>query len=914
MRYPEKISPSLLGFTFGLFYLVFVVSPIAANDHELVPENYIARSWNTGSGLPHNNVRTLTQTRDGYLWLGTPAGLVRFDGVRFEVYNHWNTPALKNSRILSLYEDINAVLWIGTDGGGLSAYRDGEWSHVEKRNGFLNNHIRAVTGDRRGNLWIGTEYGLHRFNGEEVRVFGLEEGLTDNLITTLAADGLGCLWAGTMRGGLARFEEGLVQIYDFDDGLRNCTVLSLSVDSDGRIWIGTMNGLFSLQPVDGLVHPVVQTLRYPVTSLITGPGGGLLIGTMVEGLKMLDNSSPRDLLPDQGLSYSYIHTILLDRDGYVWFGTESDGLVQLKERKVSAITTREGLPEGSVYALLEDDDGTLIIGTESSGLCLMRGSRITRVLDRSKGLAGNMVRALLRDRDGRLWVGTKDGGLSILSNGQIHNLTNDGGLASDNVTAILQDKAGAVWIGTDRGLSYYDKGKIEQRKEARTLEGMAIRTLFESEQGVLYAGTRNGLWKLSGSSFEKIEMDSGRIEFDVLSLYEDDDGGLWIGTNGNGLTRLWEHEMTTYTMRDGLPGNFMYSITEDDSSLLWISCEAGVFSISRDSLSAYGESAIYILAPTLYDESEGMPSARCNGFCKPAVCVSRFGKRFYPTKGGIAVFEEQGEREVSHPPGVRIETVLVDEIPLKEEDDIELSYETDRIQIRFTAFDYSAPEKCRFLYRLEGYDSSFTALHSHQSRTAVYRDLPPGEYKFAVRAIGNSGLWSEGVATARFIIVPPFYRKRAFLFIVIAGIILVGGAAGAFLRYRRIRKQRLKYSTIVIDTERMEKALAELNTLMEEEKIFLDPDLTLKSLAQRLKIHYNHLSRIINERFEMSFKNYVNRYRVREAQKRLIDPAERDRNILDIMYDVGFYSKSTFNSAFKKFTGTSPSEYRKKHR
>jgi AraC-like DNA-binding protein len=244
---------------------------------------------------------------------------------------------------------------------------------------------------------------------------------------------------------------------------------------------------------------------------------------------------------------------------------------------------------------------------------------------------------------------------------------------------------------------------------------------------------------------------------------------------------------------------------------------------------------------------------------------------------------------------------------------VELPPGTDRVEMRFTAFDYSAPERIRFLYKLDGHDSDFIALHPGRDRIAVYQDLPPGEYQFRVRAISNNGSWSEGAATASFVIVPPFHQSRAFLFIVLAVIAAAAAAATLISRHRRITRERMKYSTTSISDERMEKAVAELRELIEEERVYLDPDLTLQKLAKRLHIHYNQLSRIINERFGVSFKNYINRLRVEEAKRRLADPAERDRNVTDIMLDAGFYSKSTFNTAFRKFTGMSPSEYRKKH-
>jgi ligand-binding sensor domain-containing protein/AraC-like DNA-binding protein len=864
--------------------------------------------------LPDNSVRALAITADGYLWLGTPAGLARFDGVRFTVFNPWGGTRFAESSVLSLYEDIYETLWVGTDGAGLYSYSGGKWRAYGKQDRLLNSNVQAVAGDWHGVLWAGTEYGLHRLDGEEVQVFGLDEGFADDLITALAHDVFGRLWAGTRWGGLARVEGGFVQLYDFDDGLEDLRVLSLCADPDGFVWIGTMRGLYCHSLHEKAIRPVPGTERYPVTALASGPHGTLLVGTMVEGLKMLDESGLRDVFPESELGDCHVRTILADRDGCIWVGTDSKGLVQLRRRTVGSITTTNGLPEGSVYALLGDPGGTLWIGTENSGLWRMRNGEITEVLNRSRGLAGDMVRVLSRDRFGRLIVGTMDGGLSILTSGRVDNIETAEMLASNSITSVLHGRDGSVWIGTDRGLSRSPDGKVEHASRIGELDGLTIRTLYESASGSLYAGAKNGLWKLSGSTFERIVDESGQLELDVLSLYEDIDGALWIGTNGGGLKRLSGRSVTTYTTREGLPGNFIYSIQEGDSSILWMSCEAGVFTISLDSLVAFAAGELRILAPTLFDDAEGMPSSRCNGFCDPAVCVSRSGKRYYPTREGIAVFDGRSELTDLRPPTVLVESISADDVERALDPDMEFPHGTDRVSIRFTAPDCSAPEKCRFLYMMKGYDTGFSAIHPHRERKVVYQGLPPGEYEFTVSAVDNNSFWSEHPASVSFGIESPFYRQRAFALVLVSGIVIAGCGATAVVRHRRIRKREMKYSTSTISDERMKKAIDGLNTLMTEEKVYLDPDLTLKKLAQRLNIHSNHLSRIINEQFGKSYSDYINQRRISEAQRRLADPALHNKSIMDIMYDVGFYSKSTFNAAFRKFTGTSPSAYRKKHR
>jgi ligand-binding sensor domain-containing protein/AraC-like DNA-binding protein len=890
-----------------------IFAPPLAGEPVLTPEDYAVRIWGTASGLPDNSVRTIVRTGDGYLWLGTSAGLVRFDGARFTIFNQWNTPQMKDGRILSMYEDAGHTLWVGTDGGGLCAYGAGEWRSFEEAEGLPDGHIRAVAQDRDGALWLGTEYGLHSLNGVGTSSYGLDEGLVDDLVTALALDGFGRLWAGTMWGGLARFEDGLVHVYGINDGLGDERVLSLHADSMGSLWIGTMSGLFCLRPQEKEIRTIAGTEAFPVTALASWTGGRLLIGTMTGGLKILSDDGLTDFFLGDEFEDCHVRAVLADGYGCIWIGTDSRSLIELREREVGSIGHQAGLPEGSVYAIMEDPDGTLWVGTENSGLFRMSDGRVTGSMDRSSGLAGNMVRVLSRDRFGRLLVGTRDGGLSIVENGRIENLTTKDGLSSDNITAVLCDGTGAAWVGTDRGLYRSLDGKVENASPVAGFEGRTIRTLHESEEEILYVGTRRGLWKLAGADIEMLQTGNEKPELDVLSLSEDSLGGLWIGTNGSGLARLSEQEITTYTTEDGLPGNFIFSVTEGDSSRLWMSCEAGVFTISGDSLIAYMEGGSGILAPTLYDESEGMPSGRCNGNCYPAVCKSAFGKWYYPTNAGIAVFERDRPARPAKPPVPHIESITAGEAVFAADDDIRLKHTAGTVEIRFTAIDYFAPGKCRFLYRLKEHDSGFTAIHPHQERKAVYRKLPPGEYEFTVTAISNGGLWSENAASAGFVVAASFYQTSTFLFILIAAVLLAGGAGAAHIRYRRNRKQRMKYSTSTISEDRMDKVFAELNTLMAEEKIYLDPDLTLKKLAERLHVHYNHISRIINEKYGSSFNNYINRYRVEEAQRRLADPELGKKNILEIMYDVGFYSKSTFNTAFKKFAGCSPSEYRRKH-
>ncbi|MBN2183706.1 MAG: helix-turn-helix domain-containing protein [Candidatus Krumholzibacteriota bacterium] len=926
-RLPLFLSAALLSLSFIAADPHAVVAADPHPEPRLDPDSMTVRSWGTDSGLPHNEIRAILQDADGYIWLGTPAGLVRFDGVNFAVFDRWNSPVLSENKITSLYEDIYQKLWVGTDGGGLYSINKGKWKKYGSAEGLASEHITAVTGDWQGNIWCGTELGLYRFDGDEVTVYGLDEGLPDAIITAAAVDELGRLWVGMMRGGLARFEGDLAEKFGYYEGLIEERVLSIVACGGGRILAGTMKGIFELKAGGNSFVLLPETEHFPTTVLSSGAGGSVLAGTMVEGLKVIRGGSLKDLFREDRLASSHMLSILCDRDGFIWAGTKSKGLQQLREKKAGSTAVAEGFPAGAVYSPAEDRDGALWVGSENSGLWKVAGRRAAGHLDKESGLSGNIVRAVIIDDRDRLWAGTKDAGLTVITGDRTLPLSGEAarsilhmgsaeGLLSDNITALLQDRTGTVWVGTDRGLNFFSSGAVGRPGNSVIFGNQAVQALHESSEGVLYAGTKDGLWILSGAVFEKAAGDSGGSKFDVISILEDSSGRVWAGTKGDGLRSVSGGRISSCTSRDGLPGDFIYSIIETPPGRLWISCEAGVFTIQADSLSSGIDGGSGILSAFLFDDSDGMPSKRCSGLCSPAVLVTGGGGICYPTAAGLALFDAKAGIMPGKRPRVVIEEILIDGKPLQidpRENTHILSHGAGRIEIRFTAFDYADPGKVRFLYRLKGYDREAITVGPGAERIAVYSGLKPGEYLFELRAVGNGGVWSEEKEPLVFEVRPPFYRRAGFIILSASAVLLAAAGALAGAKYRKNLKKKNKYSTSYINSERMDEAFEKLTALIEEEAVYLDPDLTLKKLAKRLGIHYNHLSRIINERFSVSFSHFINNYRIEEAKKRLVSEKYSNRNISEIIYDVGFYSKSTFNTAFKRFTGMSPSEFRKKN-
>ncbi|MBN2071164.1 MAG: helix-turn-helix domain-containing protein [Candidatus Krumholzibacteriota bacterium] len=907
----------------SLFLVLTASTTLAATD----PAGIVINSWNADSGLPHNEITALAQSADGYIWIGTPAGLVRFDGAGFTLFDRWKVPLLVENRISSICAASDSSLWVGTGGGGIYFIKNGEWKRYGLAEGLRSEHVSCVAEGSGGEIWFGTEIGLHRLSGGDLAVFGLNEGLADDIITAIDEDQEGRLWAGTMRGGLVSIDRGGARRYGYYEGLADPGILSVLALPGGEVRAGTMNGIFSLRPGENHFYRIDAVDGIPVTVMTGGEDGEVLAGTMVEGLKVLGAAGCRDLFVDNGLASSHVTAVLRGRGGVIWAGTKSDGLISLGKKRAGSITSKNGLPEGRVYAVTGDGAGVLWVATENRGVWRIEEGEATGYLDGKSGLAGNIVRALMIDRSGRFWVGTLDAGLTIITGDRspgpgsapartMQYIGTREGLLSERVTSLLQDRTGTVWVGTDAGLNYFSSGVIGRPGSAEALKGQNIQVLYEDAEGTVFAGTRNGIWRLSGAVFQKEAPEKGAGRIDAISLLEDHRGRLWAGTNGDGIRLLSEDTIAGCRSRDGLPGDFIYSISAADSGKLWISCENGVFSVFADSLADCVTGRGRFPSSFLLDDTDGMPSSRCSGLCSPAVFEGAGGIFYYPTSGGLAVIDGAIETRRGGGPDLLIESIIADGAEISHGSGpgpIVLPGGTKRIEIRFTAFDYADPGKLRFLYRLGGVDGDRKIVMPGEPRSAVYNDLRPGRYSFDLWVIGNGGKYGKIESPVDFEIEAPIYRRSSFIMISISVLLTAAALVYVDLQRRKRKKQRLKYSTSSINPERMDAALDRLVILMEEESIYLDPDLTLKKLAQRLGIHYNHLSRIINERFSVSFSNYINRYRIEEAKKRLVSEEYRNRNITEIIYDTGFYSKSTFNTAFRKFTGMSPSEYKKKN-
>ena len=886
---------------------------------------YIATAWTIEKGLPQNSVLSLIQTRQGYIWFGTQSGLVRFDGVTLKIYNQWNTPGLKNDRILALYEDKNGVLWVGTDGGGISRMKDRVWQSYNTKDGLSHDTVNVITGDNENNLWIGTGYGLNRLTKGKIKGYTPVDGFPGYPVNTLVVRGDGTLWVGS-GSSVRRMKNNKLQTVPFENDLFPHEVTVLYEDRSGTLWIGAENNLYYLEKGKIKEYKTPDNIAalsgIPIKTITEDSSGTLLMGTDGEGFYRLKDKQVTFITTSLGLPDDYIYSLLEDHEGNIWLGTYTNGLVRLKTAVVNTITAGNGLPENRVKTVLRDDKGYLWVGTDRKGLAKVKiknnAAVVTQTFTTADGLSGNKITSLCLDGKKNLWIGTTNG-LNKLEQGKIRVYTSGDGLSSGHITAIFYpDRPGTLWIGTVQGLNRFDGERFTSyRKSSGFSPGKTrIRTLGADSQGNLCAGTSRGLFLLKDQGGGPLAPNR-----DILAFYRESNGDLWIGTNGSGLIRYKGGNpafRTDYTIDSGLPANYIFSITGDKRGSLWMSSYRGVYRVSKRDPGTGSPCGITVVS---FDEEEGMGSRECALGGQPAAWKTPGGRLFIPTVKGVAVFDTVAITAGGKPPAVIIEDVFADNrsIIKTKENKRTLPPGSRVVEFYFTALSFTAPGKVRLKYKLEGFDTQWKEVSPGQKRAAFYLNLPAGRYCFHVTACNHAGIWNRSGARFNFDIKAPFYKHPGFYLAVLLGLaILAGGAYLYFLKKTKTpvkdeKKEPLeKYKTSALLPETVETVLPQLTRMMNEEKLFLEPDLNLQKLSQKLNVHYNHLSRIINEHLGKSFNDYINSLRIEEAKKKLADPGEIQKTILEIAYDTGFYSKSVFNTAFKKFTGMTPSQYRKK--
>jgi len=790
-------------------------------------------------GLSQSSVMDILQDRRGYVWLATEEGLDRFDGLAFKAYKHdpADAASLPSSFVWDVEEDSSGDLWVATAAGlGLWQRATDRVVRQEKLAGVSIRALRFAPKDH--TLWIGTrDSGLVRLDATSGAVTRFAHdasqasSLVDDRIYVLYLDGKDRLWVGT-DGGLDRWDAGGFVHFSADpsrpEGLSDGRVRAILEDGTGALWVGTSaGGLNRLDPATGRFERFRNDPKVPsslahdqVRALLQDADGRLWVGTS-GGLDLLDRSGRgfvhyrQDPTNPASLADDHVLSLAQDRGGVLWVGTRLGGVHKWNPLSwqfghvAPEPSSPTGLGSGHVTSFSEDRAGRLFVGTFDAGLYVMdrtTGEMTAYRADPRKpgGLSSDRVMALWHDHRGDLWIGTLDAGLDRFraATGVFQHYRFDPrhpeGLAAKGITSILEDRQGRLWLGTyGGGLETVDPetGRFTHYrfdpKDPSSLSADKVSSLAEAPDGRLWVGTmEKGIALLDPRTgrFDRHESrpgDRGSLPADVVhTLFVDAAGGLWVGTHG-GLSHLPPEgrAFETLTTRDGLPSDVVYGVRSDHQGRLWLSTNNGLACFDpRDRQVA------------TYGVSDGLQSAEFNF---GAWHQSPSGELFFGGVNGFNAFVPDRLRRVAAGPPVVLTSVNVDHRPLAGPPDetrqVRLGFRDKVLGLEFAALDFTAPQRNRFAYKLEGFDPDWVPLRGRGS--ATYTNLNRGRYTFRLRAASGDGHWNEeGLAVRVEVAAAPWASPWAY---ALYAMLLAGGIAGVLRVQQRKLAQEAEHARLL---------------------------------------------------------------------------------------------------------------------
>jgi signal transduction histidine kinase/ligand-binding sensor domain-containing protein len=753
----------------------------------------VAESWNEESGLPQSTVRAILQSPDGYLWIGTQEGLVRFNGTRFSTYDRSNTPAfLGGHGVRSLLNGPDA-LWVGTSGSGLLRWNGKTLDRAALPDELAYSTVSALANHPDGSIW-GATFGLGAFRmlpDGSTRMLGAEAGLLDPYATSLYIDPDGTVWVGT-KSGLVAIRERETRTWTTEDGLPDNEIISVFRTSAGVLSVGTAGGLAFL---DGVAFATVDPARVNVQ--LEDRFGTHWLGTEEQGIIRMSWAGMDEFSVAQGLTHNTVTSLVEDREGSVWIGTDGGGLNRLRPAKFASISETEGLASNMAYAVWSDSADRIWVGSEDAGITVFDG-RDTRRITTAQGLSSNSIMTLAGDGDGTVWAGTYGGGINRITEQGIEQFSVQDGLANNVISSAVFGADGVLWIGTDGGISRWDGDGFKNLTVDDGLPSPYVMVVHEDKRGALWAGTYDGgLAKFDSSEVAIFDRDTGLGSNMVLAIHESEDGVIWAGTNGGGLARIEDGVVFNATMREGLHDDVVYGIVEDDSGTLWMTSNKGLFTVPRADLDALAHGERTRVASMVYGRNDGLRSREFNGGFQPAAWKARDGRLIFPSIRGIAVIEPNRIPSNTVPPPVHLEQVALDGESIVLGDGPS-TVGTGRVEFRFAGLSYLVPQQVRYRYKLDGYDPEW--IYGSESR-AVYTNLPAGDFVFRVEAANNDGLWSVDDAVATLRRAPRFWETTWFLGLCAAFIVLAGWVV-VRLRVRSLRARQHALESTVTERTR----------------------------------------------------------------------------------------------------------------
>lgn len=798
--------------------------PALALDADKAFHHYVRDGWSIEQGLPQISALAIAQDREGYLWVGTQAGLARFDGHRFTPYTPRSTAGLPGGWIHRLLNDSRGRLWIATYKG--LALRDEDGFRAIPAAGIETGlNVVALAESPVHGVLAAAGNVVYRVEGELLQPWQRLPAAARSLL----AEGE-TLWVGSV-GGVQRIgSDGAAVFLALPAAAAGATVAHL-LRAQGTLWAGTSSGLFQLQG-DAWVEVADETLRsVPIEGLLQDRDGNLWVAELTH-LSRLRDGRLHERIADEAQPLA-VRALFEDREGNLWIGSQWAGLIRLRDGWTYRYSIREGLHTPLLWTIADAGAGALWVGSDD-GLSLFSGGRFRQLLE-GRALPHPHAYTLLAE-EGGVWIGTRRG-VARYVDGRLHDTPLAAAVGDALVTGLLRDGQGDLWLGSSAGLFRLRGGQVTRFAEAQGLSDPRVRQLLLTTQGRLLLGSQSGLFLLDGERLRPWGIDAGLpAGTDITALHALPEGRLVLGSMSEEMYYFDGQRWHQLGEAQGMPVNAGFHLT-DDGSTLWVAGIRGVHRVPLDDLAAFAAGQRPRVRGQMVlnergDRRGGQKGYCCNG-AGNAKGLLRDGLLWAPTRDGLVALQTAA---AGQPPPVP--TTLIERWRVGEEwrlvaggDEIVLPSGVRDLGFEFTAISFQDPRSIGFRYRLRGYDADWREPDEAGQRIVAYTNLPSGPYTFEVQGAVADDAWSAP-ATLRFSIRPAFRETLGFPLLL--------GTLAALLGLLAWRWQQRRYAQRAAALERLVQQrtedLAQANLRLQEASL-TDPLTTLRNrryLAQQI--------------------------------------------------------------------------------
>lgn len=716
--------------------------------------------WTGENGLISNNITSAIQSSDGFIWITTYNGIMRFDGKRIVVYDRTTIPFLETDAFYRVYEDAQGTLWFASQGSGITIYKDKSFQQIEARDGKIPKSIRSILLEADGSVWIGANNeGLYQLSADRKLTRINHEKLNTINILDIAKDSKGVLWLATDGNGVVAYDGESFRNYTEADGLMSNTINTIAIGHADDVYVGTSDGLNILS--DGAIRAADFLQNIPVNDLLVDAHDTKWIATE-NGLARINGTTGIEEFANRknGFPYTRLNAIHRDAEGSLWISTGRDGLLQLRETGIINIGERQNVSDERINIITEGANKRFYIGSDIGTIDVYEDGNI-RKLPFKTDLKDAGIRDVHEDTNGTLWIATYKGILRLNSK-QEKLMTLDDGLPAIDMRRILSDGKGNLWFASrSGGLAKYSLAKqkvVRVYNKGNGLDSNYILSLEQDSTGTIYVGTHSGGLTLiqpdgSTQTHHITQNDAGVL---IFNIHIENPDKVWLVCNTgphffNGST------FKKITLAGINKGETFFDWVVDEHHDVWITTNLGVLKITKNELEQFLVTTNYSLKVKLFDNQDGMQNKECTGATR--ALLSSTGKVWIPTIGGVSVFYPDKIYENKLIPPVFI-TDLVSDQNTFVHDTIIIEPGNLRYVFNYTALSYLAPSKLKFKYQLSKVDREW--VEAGTKREAEYTNLSPGTYTFRVIACNNDGVWNTQGATMVITVKPFFYQTTWF--------------------------------------------------------------------------------------------------------------------------------------------------------